>query len=907
MQLSFPQDNLPHLAIEREPDLAHPRRPPPPFGSSSSRSDRGHHARNAKQLTRTAQSTVAEARARSGVDPSRLVVLELATFERTATGELERRLNATVVDERIQSRKTVNYLVEAEGFDESTMPTGSRFRLAREADINAAHKLAPADVPKDTKAGKHMVVELPQVPTAGVVAGLASWTEQRELLRITVQFATVDEVRKFCSEIDAYARAEAATTVMPQGERQKFFDAVEWIGTQSRDDRTGPRLAEEGIPTSTSFALDVDLWHPGNEPGARHVSNQLRALCLKCNGRVLDEMRTQSLVLARIEGNAALLDQLLDLDIVAQVDRPPKLDRAYEALFDDLTGSGPVAAATGTEPMVGVIDSGVLAGHPLLAGWVVTEQDFGTSESSVVDMQGHGTQVAGLVVYGDLAACLKNRAWTPQVQILSGKVLEKDSWGEPSFPEGRRPERMVEEAVRQFHEEWGCRIFNMSLGSLRDVYRSGARQFAWAEVLDELARELDVVMVVSAGNTTPGEPSGTSLKEMQASVRDEILSDPEHRLINPATAAIAVTVGSVARSATPSVVPAVVGSPVGAPSPFSRCGPGYEAKPTQRAVKPELVAHGGNEAWRRTFPGRASWRGDIHLGEPTTRLPRDGRVVGTAHGTSYAAPHVAHAAARALAVAQETLGTAPRANTVRALLGASSVDPECGREWLRDKARNESWEKLSLAGYGMVSPERLLASSTNDLLLLAEDELALDHWHIYEVPVPTTFLERKGNRGLSLALAFDPPVRASRKEYLANTMWFEVLKGLSQADIVRFKAAQEQQKDASGKKVPLSTMPSKHELDMRPTKEPLQWSTLQVRKKAWSRKVSLPIIDGQDVPLLHILIGSQSRFPTGLTDVQRYSLAIRFWHDDPAVNVYQHISSRVRLRPRSRARVQARG
>jgi len=160
MQGDSSQDNLPHLAIDREPDLAHPRRPPQPFGSSSSRSDRGHHARDAKQLTSTAQSAVAAARARSGVDPSRLVVLELATVERTARDELERRLNATVVDERIQSRETVNYLVEAEGFDESTMPTGSRLRRAQKADIDAAHKVAPAEV---VRAGGRRLAAVPAV------------------------------------------------------------------------------------------------------------------------------------------------------------------------------------------------------------------------------------------------------------------------------------------------------------------------------------------------------------------------------------------------------------------------------------------------------------------------------------------------------------------------------------------------------------------------------------------------------------------------------------------------------------------------------------------------------------------------------------------------------------------------
>lgn len=899
-------DNLPHLAIDREPDLSHPRRPPQPFGSKSSRSDRGHHASEATDLATAAQAQVANARSRGGVDPSRLLVIELATVERTARDELEKRLAATVVDERVEQREVASCLVTADGFDESTMPAGSRQRRAQKADIGAAHKSDPTAVSKELNPRQHWVVEMPAESSSNIPTSIASWTKEKEVLRVTVQFATTNEVEKFRGEIDAYARGESATTLMPQGTRQTFFDAVEWIGTQSRDDRTGPRLAEEGVPESECFALDVDLWHPDNEADAQHISNQLRTLCQQHGGRVLDEMRTQSLVLARIEGTPTIIDLLLDLDIVALVDLPPKLDHAYEALFDEVTEAADIPAADGSEPMVAVIDSGVLAGHPLLAGWVVDEYDFGTTEPSVVDTQGHGTQVAGLVVYGDIAACLDGRSWTPAVQILSGKVLEKDTWGNPSFPENRRPERMVEEAVRHFHKEWGCRIFNMSLGNRRDVYRSGARQFAWAEVLDELARELDVVMVVSAGNTTPGAPIGTSLVQMQAGVRDEILADPRHRLINPATAALAVTVGSIARSHALRNVPAVAGAPAGAPPPFSRCGPGYEAKPTQRAVKPEFVANGGNTAWR-SFAGRSSWGGDICLGEPTTRLPQDGRVIGTVYGTSYSAPHIAYSAARALSVAEDTFGTAPAANTVRALLGASSMDPYCGREWLLDAGGDETWEKLRLVGYGMVSPSRILASSSNDVLLLAEDQLVLDHWQIYEVPVPLTFIEKKGNRGLSVALAYDPPVRASRKEYLAHTMWIDVLKGLNQADIVRFKAAQEQQKDASGKKIPLPSMPTKNELKMRPTKEPLQWSTLQVRKKTWSQKPKLPVLDGQTSPVLHVLVGCQERFPTGLEEVQSYSLAIRFWHEDPQVEIYQHLSAHVRLRPRSRARVQARG
>jgi len=693
---------------------------------------------------------------------------------------------------------------------------------------------------------------------------------------------------------------------MPEVTRQKFFDAIEWIGTQSREDRTGSRLAEEGIPSLPEFPLDVDLWHPGSEREAMHISKQLRALCRQYGGRIHEEMRTQSLLLARINGNANLVDVLLGLDIVAKVNLPPKLDRAQELLFDDAVGDTHIPSPTGDEPKVAVIDSGVLSGHPLLAGWVLDELDFGTTENTPSDLQGHGTQVAVLALYGDVGFCLREKQWMPAVQILNGKVLERDESGEPSFPEGRRPERMIEESIRFFHQHHGCRVFNLSLGARGEVYRSGGRQFAWAHVLDILAKELDIVIVVSAGNTLPSEPKGASQTAVQEAVRDDLLTDEAHRLTNPATATLAITVGATASSASPFNAPAIVGAPVGAPAPFSRTGPGYEAKPSQRAVKPEFSAPGGNYAWR-TFAGHGSWSSDLHLGEPTTRLPEDGRFVTSVSGTSFAAPKIAHAAARVLGVTQDILGSPPTANTIRAMLGAASVDPPCGRDWLIDSSAAEAWEKLRLVGYGNVSMERLMASSSEDVVLLAEDNLKHDHWHIYQIPVPSDFLERKGLRGLNVALALDPPVRASRKEYVATTMWFEVLKGLNHSDIVKFKAALEQQRDAAGRKIPLPSMPKRHELDMRPNRESLQWSTLQVRKKTWSRKPALPVQAGESSPVLHILVGSRSRFPTGLEDDQSYSLAVRLWHKDPSAEVYQHLSNNARLRPRSRARIQARG
>ncbi len=577
---------------------------------------------------------------------------------------------------------------------------------------------------------------------------------------------------------------------------------------------------------------------------------------------------------------------------------PPVLPAAYGPLFDHVDPLPDHAVPEGTEPLVTIVDSGVLAGHPLLRGWVVEERDFDTGEDTVVDRQGHGTRVAGLVVYGDIAGCLETGEWTPRVLVGSAKVLRRDllDGRRTIFPEGHRPEKLVEQAIRHFRSERGCRIFNLSVGNADDVYEGG-RQFAWAEVLDQLARELDVVLVVSAGNSEPPWPQGAITREtFQASLRDALLETDNCRLCSPATASIAVTVGAIARSGR-TERHVLAAAPEGAPSPFSRLGPGYQPIRTQRAIKPEFVAFGGNYAVQNLAGAGPEWvRGEIHLGEPTTRLNTDGgRLLTAVSATSFAAPSVSFAAALALRAAEETLATSPTANSARALLGLCADLPPCGRDWLLDPKGKETWEKLRLAGYGKVNVDRLVRSFQHDVCLLAEDKVAEDHWHIYAIPVPRAFQVSRGRRGFTVSLAFDPPVRASRRDYLSRTMWVEVLKGLSLDQIERFRSRHTGEGSAP-------SLPKGKVLEMRPTRTDVGWSTLQVRRKVWlsPSKKSFPASDSQGEPVFHVLVGCQRRFPTGLEASQRYALAVRLWHDDSTVELHQQLRGRVRVRTRVR-------
>ena len=107
---------------------------------------------------------------------------------------------------------------------------------------------------------------------------------------------------------------------------------------------------------------------------------------------------------------------------------------------------------------------------------------------------GHGTFVSGLALYGDVAASIRRRRFVPVLRLFSGKVFKDDGTDQADFVE-----RAVEEAVRYFRAEYGCRVFNLSYGDLHKVY-DGRHLRGLAYTLDHLSRTLDVLFVVSSGN-----------------------------------------------------------------------------------------------------------------------------------------------------------------------------------------------------------------------------------------------------------------------------------------------------------------------------------------------------------------------------------------------------------------------
>lgn len=709
--------------------------------------------------------------------------------------------------------------------------------------------------------------------------------------RLLVQFPDTESLTTFTTEYDRYADETSETTALPYAMRRNLFDALESVSIVTEEERTGRRLQREGRPTEAPFYLDVDLWNSGSDVGNRDLSNFFREFVQSRGGRVVkDPLITPSLFLVKVEANRRLLDELLQLDVVSLVDLPPR--PPPEDSFDLLSPvqpPDPLPPVPPSGPLACVVDSGVTAGHPLLRGVVLAEEDFDSGELTPVDQNGHGTQVGGLVVYGDIARRMQGNEWLPQVHLYSAKVLRNDpnpidpTSPEAIFPVEERVEEQLKRAIEYFHGKYDCRVFNLSLGHVDRLY-AGGRQLPWAELLDELARTMDIVIVVSAGNVgDPDIPPATNSAQFKKEVAAS-LKQPKHRLIDPATSALCLTVGSVARREDPrmlSLGAQLSASAVGCPSPFTRSGPGVAG-----AVKPEVVAHGGNYDLN-SIAGQPSWRrNDLNLVEPALNRDFASRLLRGVCGTSYAAAQVTHVAARIEAALRTEFQTAPSQNLVRALL-VSSARPNDNVSKYVDKG-----DLLNTVGYGVPNVEYCW-STPNRVTLVAEDIVGYRTFHVYSLVVPEDFLQEPGRRSISVALAYDPPTRLSRRDYIATAMWLEVFGGLTTEQVVEYKSKY----DGDGKP---PMVPDRNKLKFSPAGQTIRMSTVQ--KRSWSSNKGTVFLNRPDPKgdaSLHIFVGCQPRFPNPLgEDSQRYALVVTLEHDSQSIDVYQQVRTRVRTRAR---------
>ncbi len=257
-----------------------------------------------------------------------------------------------------------------------------------------------------------------------------------------------------------------------------------------------------------------------------------------------------------------------------------QLDRKVRVALDQSTVQvgAPIAwqhGLTGAGTTVAVVDTGIDAEHPDLAGKTVAAADF-SGEGDVVDRNGHGTHVASIVAGTGAASGGRYKGVAPDAKLVVAKVFDASGEGDTA-----QVMAGIDWVVAQ-----GAKIVNLSLGAgVSDGYDPLSQQ------LDTLSAEKGTLFVVAAGNAGPGDRTVTT----------------------PGAAASALTVGALDRDNSLAW--------------FSSRGPRLR----DAAVKPEIAAPGVGIAAARAA--------GTELGEPVddfyTRL--SGTSMATPHVAGAAA------------------------------------------------------------------------------------------------------------------------------------------------------------------------------------------------------------------------------------------------------------------------------
>ena len=343
----------------------------------------------------------------------------------------------------------------------------------------------------------------------------------------------------------------------------------------------------------------------------------------------------------------------------------------------------PLPPGAGDLPSVAIVDAGIPREHPVLAAY--RRGQYRHPEAEQTDPGDHGSRVASRVVFGEVTG---GAAFLPppgRCRFLDVVLPATRNDNDELELDGKAIFDSIRDVARNYPD---VRVFNLSLGSYLSLgaLSETVRQERLTELqdLDNFAFDHDVVVVVAAGNTSPGVIPNVAYPGH--------VDDPDWALGAWAAGFNTLVVGGyVPRPNTDGVA-----KRLGWPSPFTRVGPGVAGAPI-----PNFSASAGDCT--------DSYQWKAGLGVWTTNKSGDWE---DALGTSHAAPIVAREAALLLRDLQKYCppGVQPFASTAKAFLRLVAKH-ETPRATLTARVRTLANRTL---GQGRPSAERLgspLASS----------------------------------------------------------------------------------------------------------------------------------------------------------------------------------------------------
>lgn len=396
-------------------------------------------------------------------------------------------------------------------------------------------------------------------------------------------------------------------------------------------------------------------------------------------------------------------------------------------------------------PEVAVIDSGIMEGHKYISPAIIEENsksyvDGDTSTADYIKNGGHGTRVAGAILYPYGITNLTVPYQLPCF-VRNLRVLDKNN---------KLTHRLPAELMRQIVEEnEGCKIFNLSINS--NVASRIKHMSSWAATIDTLINKKKVLFLISSGNI-----SKQDINHFISNGKNypDFLDEPFCRIANPAQCSFAITVGSVNHSSFEDDFFESLGTNDEI-SAFSRVGTGIWGM-----IKPDVVEYGGGLVISKT--GNIISSKESMSPELIRSTLNGGSAIGKdIVGTSFATPKVSYIVAQLLKLYPEE-----DINLLRALVVQGARLPN-------EFFKNPTTRSVKHFGYGIPSLERVTENTHQRATFYNTGNIRAEEGHIYSLNIPE-FLRSPAEEYdilIEVTLSYTTKVRRTRqktKSYLST-------------------------------------------------------------------------------------------------------------------------------------------
>lgn len=583
---------------------------------------------------------------------------------------------------------------------------------------------------------------------------------------------------------------QLVTVYIPRDRRQFFLDKLTSYLETVDDDKPKNNKLIEGINTIARATLS-DLWtgrgdFPENPKESRWWEVWLRRGVYD-DGKIIANLKDASnkqdvqlqdrslgigdRLIVQVRASTDQLTHVFDnIDDIAEL-RAPSIPEVRQFMsmsvieqrewIDDLKSRLDLAGLQA--PVVCILDQGVQLAHPLLEKALTDEDRYNVTNSRAAMTGAHGSEMAGLALYGDLYGALESTQRVKLKHYLESVIiLPKEGGNKPDLyghitaqgagkPEEKNPDRnrIFMMAVTATTTDgnptaWSATIDALSFG--RAIKSTNINSI----VLDRESPLVPRLFILSAGNI---EDIG-----LESDYRD---GNDQKSVEDPAQSWNAITVGAYAESndmsnADQSFKNWLPIAPAGDISPASRTSVFFR---NIWPFKPEVVAKGGN--YIKSPEGKSVDFSD-HFGIITTSSNNLTGFLTLTRDTSAATAQVAAIAADIWADHPEF-----RPETIRALVVHSAEWTQAMQKQF-DAQKTKTWRKRILRRYGMGVPslDRALHSANNAVTLIIESEISQGtDMNLHELPWPVQELANLGEAFVKMRITlsyFIEPNPASR-------------------------------------------------------------------------------------------------------------------------------------------------